>query len=170
MKKELTVSTSVNEKGKVVVSSELSGNAFQNILKSFPEEPSELEKYNLTVHLLLERFCQRINSLTPEQVDVTMKYVQDPNINFLGSGYLPIEGADEDTSLLSVTVKDTGKKEIDLSVVLKCSPFPMSLRTKDAKAKAVVSVLLKKCSDTLLDSNTDWEKLFKDAIDYLSEN
>lgn len=155
MKKELTVSTSVNEKSEVVVSSELSGNAFQNILKSLPEEPSELEKYNLNVHLLLERFCQRINSLTPEQVDATMKYVQDPNINFLGSGYLPIEGADEDTSLLSVTVKDTGKKEIDLSVVLKCSPFPMSLRTKDAKAKVVVSVLLKKCSDILLHPNTD---------------
>lgn len=170
MKKELTVSTSVNEKGKVIVSSELSGNAFQNILKSFPEEPSELEKYNLTVHLLLERFCQRINSLTPEQVDATMQYIKDPDINFLGSGYLPIEGADEDTSLLSVTVKDTGKEELDLSVVLECSPFPMSLRTKDAKAKAAVSVLLKKCSDILLHPNTDWEKLFKDAVEYLSEN
>lgn len=115
----------------------------------------------MTVCLLLERFCQRINSLTPEQVDTTMKYAQDLDINFLGSGYLPIKGADEDTSLLSVTVKDTGKKEIDLSVVLKCSPFPMSLRTKDAKAKAAVSVLLKKCSDTLLDPSTDWENYLK---------
>ncbi len=170
MKKKLKVTTSLDEKGKVVVSSELSGNAFQNVLNAFPEEPSELDKYNLTVCLLLERFCQRINSLTPEQIDATMQYVKDPNINFLGSGYLPIEGADEDTSLLSVTVKDTGKKAVDLSVVLKCSPFPMNLRTKDAKAKAAVSVLLKKCADTLLDSNTDWEKLFNDAVDYLSEN
>lgn len=56
MKKELTVSTSVDEKGNVIVLSELSGNTFQSALNTFPKEPSELDKYNLVVALLLNRF------------------------------------------------------------------------------------------------------------------
>lgn len=98
-----------------------------------------------------------------------MHYLQDRSNDILGKGFLPIEAFDENTSLLSVTVKDTGKKEMDLRVDLKCAPFPLSLHTQDAKAKAIVSVLLKKCSDTLLGENTDWMALLDETVNYLSD-